>query len=291
MRVAVSGATGFVGRHVVAELERRGIETILLLRAPATMPQRGTARLILQADVEESGAEVFEAAGRPDVLIHLAWGGLPNYRSLHHFERQTVAHYRWLKDLLNAGLARLVVAGTCFEYGMLSGPLDEAMGTRPATPYGFAKDILRRQLEWLAAERPFSFTWARLFYMYGEGQSSGSLLPQLRAAAERGHEAFPMSDGEQLRDYLPVAEVARLLVLLARGPGHGIVNVCSGRPISVRRLVEDWILEHGWRIRPDYGRYPYPDYEPIAFWGDRTKLDRCLGAINPSPSGNPFQEP
>jgi nucleoside-diphosphate-sugar epimerase len=82
-----------------------------------------------------------------------------------------------------------------------------------------------------------------------------------------------------------------LLVLLARGPGHGIVNVCSGRPISVRRLVEDWILEHGWRIRPDYGRYPYPDYEPIAFWGDRTKLDRCLGAINPSPSGNPFQEP
>ncbi|HSN32015.1 MAG TPA: NAD(P)-dependent oxidoreductase [Ideonella sp.] len=293
MRVAVSGATGFVGRHVVAELERCGIETVLLLRAPAPalVPQQRTARGILRVDVEESGADVFEAAGRPDVLIHLAWGGLPNYRSLHHFEQQTVAHYRWLKNLLNAGLTRLLVAGTCFEYGMLSGPLNEAMRTRPATPYGFAKDMLRRQLEWLAAERPFSLTWARLFYMHGDGQSSGSLLPQLRAAVERGDEVFPMSGGEQLRDYLPVSEVARLLVLLAGGSGHGVVNVSSGRPISVRRLVEDWILKHGWSIRPDYGRYPYPDHEPMAFWGDRTKLDRCLGAINSSPSGNPFQRP
>jgi dTDP-6-deoxy-L-talose 4-dehydrogenase (NAD+) len=52
--------------------------------------------------------------------------------------------------------------------------------------------------------------------------------------------------------------------------------VCSGEPISVRKLVEGWIKDNGWSIGLDLGHYPYPDYEPMAFWGDRQKLDRCL---------------
>jgi dTDP-6-deoxy-L-talose 4-dehydrogenase (NAD+) len=78
-----------------------------------------------------------------------------------------------------------------------------------------------------------------------------------------------MSGGEQLRDYLPVREVARRLVRLALTPRDlGPVNVCSGTPISVRRLVEGWIKEHGWKIELKLGALPYPDYEPMAFWGE-----------------------
>jgi len=55
------------------------------------------------------------------------------------------------------------------------------------------------------------------------------------------------------------------------------VNVCSGRPVSVRRLVEGWIRDNGWTIDLNLGHYPYPDYEPMAFWGERRKLDRILG--------------
>jgi hypothetical protein len=56
------------------------------------------------------------------------------------------------------------------------------------------------------------------------------------------------------------------------------VNVCSGQPVSVRAQVERWIAERGWRIAPALGRYPYPDHEPMAFWGDPRKLHRQLGA-------------
>jgi hypothetical protein len=57
---------------------------------------------------------------------------------------------------------------------------------------------------------------------------------------------------------------------------RGVVNVCSGRPVSVRKLVENWIQENGWKIMLNPGRHPYPDYEPMAFWGDRKKLEDLL---------------
>jgi dTDP-6-deoxy-L-talose 4-dehydrogenase (NAD+) len=79
-----------------------------------------------------------------------------------------------------------------------------------------------------------------------------------------------------LRDYLPVGEVARRLVDLAINPGNpGPVNVCSGQPVSVRRLVETLIAQNGWNIKPEYGALPYPDYEPMAFWGDEAHDKNC----------------
>jgi len=277
VKVAVTGATGFIGRHVLAELEARSIETIALVRHP-TAALDGLSRCkTFQLDLHMTPSNAFELMGSPDALIHLAWAGLPNYQSLHHFEQELPAHYRFLKNLIKSGLQSLIVAGTCLEYGMRSGPMSEDMEPQPGTPYGFAKDTLRRQLGFLNAFHPFQLTWARLFYLYGEGQAKSSLFPQLRAAVERGDEVFNMSGGEQLRDYLPVTEVAELLVALTlRNEGSGIVNLCSGNPVSVRQLVEGWIKEYNWSISLNLGHYPYPDYEPMAFWGAREKLDSLL---------------
>ena len=280
MKVAVSGATGFVGRHVVAALARAGVETTCWVRPGAAVPDAWRRHRVAAIDVHAPPADAFERLGAPGALIHLAWGGLPNYASLHHVERELPAHYALLKGLVAQGLGAIVVAGTCFEYGMQSGPLDEAKEAKPANAYALAKDTLRRELELLQQEQPFALTWARLFYLHGEGQAETALWPQLRRAAESGAATFPMSGGEQLRDYLPVEQAAADLVALAlRRRGHGIVNVCSGAPVSVRALVERWIAAHGWSIRPELGRFPYPAHEPMAFWGDRSKLARCLDSV------------
>jgi len=280
MKVAVTGATGFIGRHVLAELEARSVESTALVR-PSTAKLPGYSRCsVVRFDLHNPPPNAFELMGRPDVLIHLAWSGLLSYKSLHHFEQELPAQYRFLKDLIESGLQTLVVAGTCFEYGMQSGLLSEGLATRPSNPYGFAKDALRLQLEYLKTTHPFQLVWARLFYLYGEGQPASSLLPQLIRAAERGDQLFNMSSGEQLRDYLSVTQAARYLVSLALAEKDiGVVNVCSGAPISVRKLVEVWIKENGWSIGLNVGHYPYPDYEPMAFWGDASKLESVMGSI------------
>jgi len=277
LKVAVTGATGFIGRHVVAELVRRSIAPVLVLRPSSTLPAEMASLPVARIDLAKPPADAYEAMARPDALIHLAWGGLPNYRSLHHFETELPQQYAFLRQLVEAGLPRLVVTGTCFEYGMQCGPLHEGLEPRPTNPYGLAKDMLRQQLDYLRQQRPFQLTWLRLFYLFGEGQAAGSLYAQLRQAAARGDASFDMSGGEQLRDYLPVTDVARQLVSLTlMDPAAGIVNLCSGTPISVRSLVERWIDEHRWSIRPNLGRFPYPEHEPMAFWGDATKLKQCL---------------
>lgn len=277
MKVAVTGASGFIGRHVLAELERRSVEATVVLR-PASVAIVPRAKLVVvHMDLQNPPANAFELMGAPDVLLHLAWGGLPNYKSQQHVEQELPAQYRFLKELIESGLKNLLVTGTCFEYGMQSGPLREDMEPQPSNPYGFAKDMLRRRLESLKNVQSFALTWARLFYLYGDGQAVSSLLPQLTEAVKRGDKVFNMSGGEQVRDYLPITEVAQCLVSLALGSrDSGIVNVCSGRPISIRNLVEGWIRNNDWSIKLNLGHYPYPDYEPMAFWGERRKLDCCL---------------
>lgn len=269
MKIAVTGASGFIGRHVLKELLAHDVEIVAVTRDAARLTGLSKTVRIVEMDIARLPSDCFEQMGRPDGLIHLAWDGLPNYKSLHHFETELPRQYHFLKLMLEGGLSSLLVTGTCFEYGMQSGALSADMTTKPANPYGYAKDALRKQLEFLRSIKPFNLTWGRLFYMYGEGQPNTSLYPKLKEAVLRGDKIFNMSGGEQLRDYLSVTEVARQIVRLAINGGNaGIINICSGKPISVRNLVEQWLRENSWKIELNLGYYPYPDYEPMAFWGD-----------------------
>lgn len=266
MKIAVVGASGFVGRHVLAQLRQHGADVVATATAPRVAQADGVRWTAL--DLHQPPKDALAVLGHPDVVIHLAWAGLPNYQSAHHMERELPAQQAFLSGLVRAGLPSLVVAGTCFEYGFQYGPLAADVPTRPANPYAIAKDTLRRQLEALRAQHPFQLSWARLFYMYGEGQPENSLFPSLRKAVAQGRAVFPMSMGEQLRDYLPVETVAQRLAGLALDPkDRGVLNICSGTPISVRRLVETWLHENGWKIELGLGEYPYAAYEPLAFWG------------------------
>jgi dTDP-6-deoxy-L-talose 4-dehydrogenase (NAD+) len=267
-QVIVSGATGFVGRHLVPELLRRGYDVVALARDEARARELAWFDNVRFVSVDFHRGPLPFSPEPGAALIHLAWPGLPNYRGLFHFEDNLPHGYRFIKQLVHAGVGQVLVTGTCFEYGMQDGALASSSETRPGNPYGLAKDVLRKQLEALRAESAFVLQWVRLFYMYGEGQGPRSILAQLDAAIARGDTAFDMSGGEQLRDYLPVQEVVRQLAERLASGTAGTFNVCSGKPVSIRRLVEQRIAELGARIDMNLGHYPYPDYEPMAFWGE-----------------------
>ncbi len=279
MKVLVTGATGFIGRHVVAQLLERGHEVIAVARDEAKARNFvwfDRVRFIA-CDIHgpiDSPAEWF---GQPEAVMHLAWPGLPNYEALFHYEKTLPADYHFLKSLVQGGVGHLLVTGTCVEYGMQSGALAEDLPTAPANAYALAKDTLRKELQALQRQHGFTLQWARLFYMQGQGQSRNSLIAQLDRAIDNGEAVFNMSGGEQLRDYLPVDEVASRTVTLLEHPGcNGVVNICSGEPISVRRLVERHLVNRGASIRLNLGHYPYSSDEPMAFWGDASRLATIL---------------
>jgi nucleoside-diphosphate-sugar epimerase len=275
MNILVTGATGFIGQNLIPILLGGGHHITVLARKKekaSNFHWYKKVRFITYNILDIS--KPLPPIGEHDAIIHLAWTGLPNYKSLFHFETNLPANYRFLKDIIGRGVNHVLVSGTCFEYGMQSGCLSEEIQTQPSNPYALAKDTLRKFLESLEKEKSFNLQWARLFYMYGPGQSHLSLLSQLDEAIERKDKIFNMSGGEQLRDYLSVQEVARKLAVLAEHPKcNGIVNICSGKPISVRRLVEQQLSIKNKKIRLNLGYYPYSDYEPMAFWGNNSKYN------------------
>lgn len=275
MRVMVTGATGFVGRHVVNELLARGHSIVAIARdfkRAQEMPWFDRVEFI-QCDLHEGFQHLFQAKSLPNAIIHLAWPGLPNYRDFFHISKNLPADLAFLEAAVKSGVHHLLVAGTCLEYGMQYGPLTEAMETTPTTPYGFAKDALRKALQLLQRERPFTLQWMRLFYMYGEGQNKNSLLAQLDRAIDEGQPVFNMSAGDQLRDYLPIQEVAENFVFTLENPQiEGVINCCNGSPISVFDLVAQRCHSKASNIKLNRGYYPYSDYEPLAFWGVPSKL-------------------
>ena len=140
-----------------------------------------------------------------------------------------------------------------------------------------AKDTLRKFLFELQKKHEFDCKWIRLFYMYGQGQNPNALLSQLQTALEKGDTIFNMSGGEQLRDYLPIEKVAEYIVIIAlQNKVTGIVNCCSGKPIKVKQLVENYLKNNNLKIELNTGYYSYTTYEPMSFWGDNTKLKNIL---------------
>ncbi len=276
MKVLATGATGFIGQHVISQLILRG-HTIL-----AVARDEDKARCFewyeqvefICYDINRNNDNFIEQFSQCDATIHMAWPGLPYYDELFHFEKNLFADYLFLKALVEKGMKHLLVTGTCFEYGMKNGCLSEDTPTQPSNSYALAKDTLHKFLVIMQQKELFTLQWARLFYIYGQGQGVNSLLSQLDQAIDNGDPSFNMSGGEQLRDYLPVEEVAQRLVSLLENPAYnGVTNICSGEPISIRRLVEQHIERRGVEMQLNLGFYPYPDFESKAFWGESKIFD------------------
>jgi len=108
--------------------------------------------------------------------------------------------------------------------------------------------------------------------------SPRSLWSSVERAIEENRDSIDMSPGDQLRDFIPVESVAALVGGLLTNPRWEtpIVNLCSGRPTSVKDLVATWIASRGSGLRMNLGALPYPDYEPFAFWGSRLRLELSI---------------
>jgi dTDP-6-deoxy-L-talose 4-dehydrogenase (NAD+) len=218
----------------------------------------------------------------PSTVLHLAWQNLDNFKSIKHLEDNLMQHYNFLKSLVLGGVKKIIVVGTCLEYGIQNGELPEDYECKPITAYGMSKDYLRKMLEMLKKEYDFTLVWLRIFYPYGAGQSPKSLLPQLLRAIANQEKEFNMSKGEQLRDFIPVEKLANLIVKVSLNKNsYGVYNCCSGKPISVRAFVEKIIEEKKAEIKLNLGYYSYPDYEPMAFWGNN---QRILNLLNLTPN-------
>ena len=260
------GSEGFIGRAIQREAGNVNLQCW-------SHVNRGTAN---HFDLFDQSTWHAFIAQRPTHAIILSWPGLSNYNDAFHLTHNLPACIELVERLINAGLKNLVVAGTCYEYGLQNGQLRESHLSDPLNCYSIAKDSLRRLIQNRYKQKDVRWCWLRIFYPYGEGQNPNSLLPSLERAIEKGNSTFDMSSGRQIRDFLPVQLVAKHALALSKNPlAFGIYNSCSGKPRSIREIVEARVKETESKIALNFGFYPDRIDEPLAFWGCPKRINEA----------------
>ncbi|REJ99715.1 MAG: NAD(P)-dependent oxidoreductase [Bacteroidetes bacterium] len=282
MKILITGTSGFIGSHVLehAIIQNDNHQIISTSRNMGGLIDTKNNYLHIPFTISDETLDqnLFKLFGEPDLMIHLAWEGLPDYMGKVHTERNLPLQFSFIRNLVSNGLKKVAVTGTCFEYGLQSGKLNEELNPQPVTEYGKAKNLLRIKLQDLTKEMKFDFVWLRLFYMYGEGQNKNSLFPMLDRKIAEGAKEIDLSGGEQLRDYLRVEKMAELIYKISVHPlSAGIYNCCSGNPVRLRSMIEEYVSSRqNQEIKLNFGRYPYNDYEPLEFWGDNSKAENLM---------------
>ena len=276
-RVLLTGATGFLGRHILAGLRGSGAEVVAARRRPPDEPDAEVAWR--RADLLDAAAcRALIAEIRPTHLIHSAWMAVPGqfWASPDNAE--------WLKagialvDAFGAaGGRRFVGLGTCAEYDWAAGRFSEdSTPALASTPYGKAKAALEAAADALAARHGLSAAWGRIFLPYGPGDAPERLIPSVLAAIAR-REAVNLSDGTQVRDFIFAPDAADLILRLAAGAEEGIFNVGTGIGVSVREAVERVAALAGGADLLRFGALPNRGGEPDRLVADMTKATRILG--------------
>ena len=280
MNVFVTGASGFIGAHLTRALLAGGHEVAVLARPGNALHRLCGARRSIRVMPGDLGdAEALRRAlsdVRPEGCVHLAWHAEPG-AYLHAAENihSLTGSLSLFGELIRAGCRQIVGAGTCFEYDTAAGCLTEDSPVRPQSLYAAAKlscGLLGGQI---AARAGVRFAWGRIFYPFGPQEDERRLTPAAIRALTRGA-PFRTTTGEQVRDYIHVADVAGALCVMLEKEADGIFNVCSGRPVPVRQVVATIADLIG---RPDlvqFGALPCRSWEPPMICGDNARL-RSLG--------------
>ena len=279
MRVILTGGTGFLGKYLTESLLSKGLEILALVRSKEKIEFIKSDNLSVQEfEIGKNHTLPEDISRRFDSIVHLAWSNVNDVNLKEHIDSYMPAHFNFLEKIIRSGIKNVFVIGTCYEYGMCEGSIDENHQTKPITNYGIAKKELSQKLLNLQKTIDFNLTWARLFYVYGKGQVSSTIYSQLNNALKRGDRNFKMSNGDQLLDYLSINEVTEIFtkLIIREKLDLGYINICKGEPIKLEELVKKWIDESSREITLELGVYPYRDFEPKRFWGDRTYLNEVL---------------
>jgi UDP-glucose 4-epimerase len=277
----LTGASGFIGTAVLAELSRRKIRTLILLRPESDRSR--TAQLAAENTFVFSKLDVVGLAEKlraqqPDVFIHCAWRGVGGQERNVEFQlAENLPFTRASVELAAAtGCRQWIGLGSQAEYGNANRILDENAPTQPTTLYGQAKLAAGKESLALCVKKNLAGAWLRIFSTYGPGDHPHWMIPHVIREFLSGR-APQVTKCEQLWDYLFVTDAARAIASVADGKISGVFNLGSGEAWPLKKIIETIRAELNSPLQPAYGAIPYRPDQVMHLQADIAKLHSATG--------------
>ena len=278
MRIFITGGTGFIGTHVVKELQTEENLLLLLCRQPKTnfssleMPNVRS----VQGDLSDIASwEGQVKRFNPQVAIHMAWESIPNY-DIKTSKKNLIYGLNLISMLAESGCRSVICTGSCWEYGKQSGKLQEDMILKPLNAFSAVKSALHWVGREIAKEYDMSFIWTRLFFVYGPGQKETSLIPHVITHLRRG--TIPdIKSPFAKNDFIYVGDVARAIsAIVKESEKGGLYNIGSGSSTSIQEIVE--IIYEKLNLRNTCSIVNDPMNNAVVdFWADISRMREEFG--------------
>lgn len=236
-RVLITGGSGFIGRHVAAEMIHRGYEVHSLAFQHLAPEREGLVQH--EVDLMDSVAvNRFLKEHGFENLIHLAWYVGPKCHVSNLNMDWTIATLQLLASFRENGGKRFAGAGTVSEYEYQYGYLHEdETPTDSQTLYGNSKNAIFNIAKVYCKQNGIDFKWFRIFNLYGPAEKASRLMPSVIHSCLKG-EDVRVSDCLKFQDYLHVEDTACGVADVFESDIQGAVNICSGKPVQLRVIVE-----------------------------------------------------
>lgn len=242
MKILITGGTGFIGEPVLKNLIEN-IEGVEILNLTKSRPN-SYLKEVEHFNCDLSKPQTYQAkveAFEPEVLIHLAWEGIPDF-SLEMCIKNILSSVSLIEIVTKVkSCKKIITTGSCFEYNNKIGDCNENDKVISKDYFTFAKKTVLSFLELECSKNNIEYCWARLFYVYGPKQRSGSLIPTLIATLKSG-KIPDLRTPKNENDFIHVNDVADgLMKFVLTSFQSGVYNLGTGISIpvaEVSRIVE-----------------------------------------------------
>lgn len=281
MTVVVTGATGFIGTHLVDQLLKEKIQVVAVVRENSA----GISRLPVHPALHMVKVDFSDIAGwyekivsfRPNIFYHLAWSGVGNR------ERNSLEQIRNIQHSIDTlllakklGCSKWVGAGSQAEYGPLNRKINEGDNTNPTTMYGASKLAVCNLVNLIGTQLGIQTVWLRIFSTYGPGDHSGWMLIDLINNLLIG-QSPKLTEGKQIWDYLHVSDAANGIMVAGTSQASGIYNLGSGVGQPLRDFIEVVHKKINPNIPIQFGAIPYRPDQVMHLEADISKFIRDTG--------------
>ena len=268
MKVLVTGANGYLGKGVVKTLLEDGIDVVATDFKDELIDKRA---VVIKADLFNVN-NPYEFFDKPDIVLHMAWRDGFVHNSVNHIN-DLPKHYEFLCKMIDAGIRQVSCLGSMHEIGFYEGSINDGTPCNPQSIYGISKNALRQLLELKCKENQCIFQWLRGYYIVGNTEDGSSIFSKIVQASHKGQKLFPFTKGLNQFDFLDYDVFCRYIAdCVQQDEINGIINICSGQPMSLADRVEQFIKENNFEIQLEYGKFPDRPYDSKAIWGDDFKI-------------------